>query len=83
MPVQAAEHALRIEHALEGVDEVALEGVRRSPGEVVVTFGVPSGRFVVRVGIELADPVVLTCRSSAEEPPPSYRVLGIDPVTPP
>lgn len=80
MPVQAAEHALRVERQLGGVDDVELEGVRRSGAEVSATLRARTERFVVRVAVEQAEQRLLTCRSAAEERPPAYRVMAIEPV---
>jgi hypothetical protein len=78
MPVQAAEHALRVERGLDRVDDVALEGFERSGGEIAATFLVGSERVVVRLVVERSEPRFLTCRSAGEEQPPAYRVLGIE-----
>ncbi len=77
MPVQAAEHALRVKRGIDGVEDVELEGVQRSGNEISVTFRVGFERVAVRLAVERAEPRLLTCRSSAEEHPPAYRVLGI------
>ena len=78
MAAQAAEHALRVERGLDGIDDVELETFRREGEEVSATFRVGPGseRVVVRVEVGRGEPRSLTCRSAAEEPPPSYRVLG-------
>ena len=80
MPVQAAEHALRIERGLDGVDDVELERFEHSGGEVSATFRVGSGseRIVVRLTVEPTEPRFLTCRSAAEEEPPAYRIVGFE-----
>jgi hypothetical protein len=78
MPVQAAEHALRVERGLDGVDDVEVESSTRRGGELSATFRIGSERTVVRVSIDRGDPRSLTCRSSGEEQPPAYRVLGIE-----
>jgi hypothetical protein len=83
MPVQAAEHALRVERGLDGVDDVALESSEPSGYEVSATFRVGrvgKERVVVRVVVGRSGPRLLTCRSSAEERPLAYRVLAIDAV---
>ncbi|HJS25731.1 MAG TPA: sucrase ferredoxin [Actinomycetota bacterium] len=76
MPVQAAEHALRVRRGLDGVDDLEPVGVERSGAEISATFRVGSERVVVQMVVEAAGPRLLTCRSSAEERPPAYRVLG-------
>jgi hypothetical protein len=78
MPVQAAEHAVRVERGLDDVDDVVFVRSERSGGEVSSTFLVGSERVVVRLVIERSEPRFLTCRSATEERPPSYRVLGFE-----
>jgi hypothetical protein len=77
MPVQAAEHALRVGHGLDGVDDVELLGFEHSDNEVSATFRARSERFVVRVAVDEGAPQLLTCRSHAEARPPAYRVLEL------
>ena len=78
MPVQAAEHALRVERGLNGLDAVEFEGVQRDGDRVFATFLVGSERVIVRLVVERSQPRFLTCRSAAEEQPPSYRVLEFE-----
>jgi hypothetical protein len=78
MPVQAAEHALRVERSLDGVDAVEPAGFERAGDEVAATFRVGEERVVVRLVVDRSEPRLLTCRSAAEEQPPAYRVLGIE-----
>jgi Sucrase/ferredoxin-like len=78
MPVQAAEHALRVERGLDGVDDVELERFERVGDEIAATFRVGAERIVVRVAVEHAEPRFLTCRSSAEELPAAYRFLRFE-----
>lgn len=79
MPVQAAEHALRLATGFVGIDEVTLEAGQRVGDEVVATFRTPNGRSIVRVAIQDATPRFLTCHSAAEEIAPAYRLLSIEP----
>ena len=78
MPVQAAEHALRVDRGLDGVDDVVFVSSDRSGDEVSATFQAGEERIVVRLVVELSEPRILTCRSSGEEPSPAYRVLGFE-----
>jgi len=80
MPVQAAEHAFRLEQGLDGVDDVVFVSAERSGDEVSATFRSGEERIVVRLVVERSEPRVLTCRSSGEEPPPMYRISAIEPV---
>jgi hypothetical protein len=77
MPVQAAEHALRVARGLDGVDDVTLEVVEHSGNEVSATFMARSERFVVRVAVDEGAPQLLTCRSHAEARPPAYRIVEL------
>lgn len=79
MPVQAAEHALRVADEVEGIDDVAFEGAEPTDDGLTVTFESPRGRRSVRLAIESTEPAHLTCRSSAPEPAPAYRSLSIEP----
>ncbi len=76
MPVQAAEHALRVELGLEGIDDVELEHVVESPQGVVAAFRTSGGRHEVRVKVDATARYVLTCRSTREAPVPGYRILA-------
>ena len=78
MAVQAAEHALRLEQGLDGVSDVAFVSAERSGDEVSATFRAGEERIIVRLVVERSEQRVLTCRSSGEEPPPAYRVLGFE-----
>jgi hypothetical protein len=78
MPVQAAEHALRTELSLDGVEDVSVERSLRDGEEVVVTFRTATGQsHEVRVEVGASDPRALTCRSNSEEPIPEYRVRSV------
>jgi hypothetical protein len=84
MPVQAAEHALRVERGLDGIDDLAFEDFERSGEGGSATFRLGSGseRVVVGIRVEPADPRLLTCRSSKQERPPTYRITGIESARP-
>jgi hypothetical protein len=76
-PVQAAEHALRVDRGLDGVGDVALERFELSGDEIAATFRVGEELVLVRLAVERSEPRLLTCRSTAAEQPPSYKVLAI------
>lgn len=81
MAVQAAEHELRVAEGLDGVDDVAFEGSAPTGEGISARFRTARGRFEVRLGVEGADPRFLTCRSSAEQIAPAYRVLAVRPLS--
>jgi hypothetical protein len=78
MPVQAAEHALRVQEELEGIDDVRVEATVTTGDGVLVTMWTRRGRFDVRIATELAPPRRLTCRSAVDEAPPAYRTVSIE-----
>jgi hypothetical protein len=80
MPVQAAEHLLRVRLGLVGIGDVELERARRSAGELAARFVTRAGRFEVRLSVDAAEPFALTCHSGREEAPPAYRALEIAPL---
>jgi hypothetical protein len=80
MPVQAAEHLLRVRLGLVGIGDVELERARRSAGELAARFVTRAGRFEVRLFVDAAEPFALTCHSGREEAPPAYRALEIAPL---
>ena len=77
MPVQAAEHALRMHEGLDRIDDVGLERTESRPGVSTSTFRTPMGRFSVSVAIEESAPSFLTCHSLAAESAPAYRTIAI------
>jgi hypothetical protein len=80
MPVQAAEHALRIGLGLDGVDDAVPERIGPESRDVfATTFATSAGRYVVRVRLAGGTPMRLTCHSALEETPSSWRLVGIDP----
>jgi hypothetical protein len=81
MAVQAAEHELRVSAGLDRVDAVEFEDFISTEEGIAARFRTPQGRFEVRLAIEDADPAFLTCRSSAEERAPVYRVLSVRPLS--
>jgi hypothetical protein len=80
MPIQAAEHLLRLRLGLVGIGDVQLERAHRAADELAARFLTPAGRFEVRVAVDVAGPFALTCHSGRDEAPPAYRVLEISPL---
>jgi len=79
MSAQFAERALREELELDGIDEVRFEGASRAGDAVSVTFATPAGTATVSLVVDAASPRFLTCHSTHEEAPPTYRVTSILP----
>ena len=81
MPVQAAEHFLREHEGLDGVDDVEPEGAITTSSGARVRFRTAAGRSEVHLA-RGTDIVArrLTCHSQHEERPPTYRLLGIEPL---
>jgi hypothetical protein len=78
MPVQAAEHALRLAEGIDGVDDVAVERIEDADDGIVATFQTTRGAWAVHLAIERSGPAFLTCHSRAEETAPDYRVVAIE-----
>lgn len=82
MVVQAAEHFLRIERALDQVGALTLRSHTRVPGtdvEDVVFDLAAGGRVLVRVRVGQAAPSrTLTCRSERAVRPPSYELVSME-----
>ena len=78
---QAAEHFLRAQEGLLGVDDLLVTGHRPQAGGVVaVRFSGPDGRtYDVRVQVlPAAQARQLACRSSAEARPPTYALIDVN-----
>jgi hypothetical protein len=78
--IQAAEHFLRRELGITGLDDlVAQRRETGAEGVVAVTFGtVAAGRWVVRLRVGQAPTArLLTCQSTRPERPPVYRLLDL------
>jgi hypothetical protein len=82
-PAQAAEHLVRAERDLDGIDDLRFLAVEDlDGGRKTVTFAVADGT-VLAVTVECSeaiDPQQLTCRSTSEEHPPRFRLLSLDEV---
>ena len=78
--VQAAEHFLRRERDLTGLDAVAAESRQTGPdGVAAVRFATRTGdRWLVRLRVAHPDPEhLLTCQSTRAHRPPAYRLLDL------
>ena len=78
---QAAEHFLRQQEALVGVDDLAVSGYRRLGGGVVaVRFDGPGGcSYDVRVRISAAaEARPLSCNAGTEDRPPAYSLISVN-----
>jgi hypothetical protein len=78
--VQAAEHHLRVRHALNGVDDVTVTDVTRAGRETFTTFRTPLGSHRVGVRRELGPEERLTCHSGDTQRPPRFEPVGIEEV---
>ena len=77
---QAGEHFARVERGLTGVDDVVPESVVDLGGGTfaVVVTTVGGQRVTATVAVENAEtPQQLTCRATALEHPPRYRLLSL------
>ena len=78
--VQAAEHFLRRERNLTGLDAVVAESRTAAPdGVVAVGFATRAGdRWLVRLRVIPAEPDrLLTCNATRPHRPPSYQLLDL------
>jgi hypothetical protein len=76
--VQAAELFLRVERRLDGLDDVAVRGTRRSGTGVTAMFDTAAGRFEVRLRRSAAEPTRLTCHAADERAAPAFDLVAID-----
>jgi hypothetical protein len=77
-PVQAAEHHLRAELGLEGVDDVSVEHLERANRTVRAVFSTPEGERIVTLDRQETRPMRLTCHAELEEAPPAWGLVSID-----
>jgi hypothetical protein len=82
--VQAAEHFLRRERDLSGLDDLVAERREAGPGGVVAVRFAAAGdpgatrRWLVRLQVTPAEPGrPLTCQATRPQRPPSYRLLEL------
>lgn len=78
MPVQAAEHELRVAERLDREDDVELERASRTERGWSVTFRTPAGARSVEVEILRSEPRRITCRGEGDARVPVYRVRPKD-----
>jgi len=79
-PAQAAEHFLRRDAQLLGIDDLVVTSFRRrGDGVVDVVFDGPGGRaYDVRVRVASdPDPRPLSCNATTDERPPSYSLISV------
>ena len=76
--VQAAELFLRRERRLDGLGDVVVRRVRRSPPTTTAVIETPDGRFAVTVQRSTADPALLTCRAARPLARPAFALIGVD-----
>lgn len=79
MPVQAAEHHVRIELDLVGVDAMSLVDHQVEGDEVTSVFEIGMDLYEVTVGKVLGDPTRLTCHAGDDRPPIRWELLRIIP----
>lgn len=79
MPVQFAEHALRVALHLDRIDDVEVRSFQDHDDRTTVVFATSAGERAVTVATERSAPHALTCRADHEEPAPVYRVVGRPP----
>jgi hypothetical protein len=77
-PVQAAEHHLRIELGLVGLDDVSPEHVERVDARIRARFSTPAGTYSVTLERVDAPPMRLTCHAEREESPLWWRPMSIE-----
>jgi Sucrase/ferredoxin-like len=77
--VQAAEHFLRRDEALTGLDDLVAEWRGSDSGGVVaVRFAGPGGRWLVRLRATVAEADrLLTCHAQRPHRPPAYQLLDL------
>jgi hypothetical protein len=82
MVVQAAEHFLRIDRAIDAMAALRLHSRARVSGTDIeeIRFDVVAGgTALVRIRVSVADPArTLTCRSGRLAQPPSYELVAIE-----
>lgn len=78
-PVQAAEHAVRRDHGLRGIDDLRLVSVeQRALDEWTISFRGPAGTVYVAVAAaELGDLTYLTCGASSLQRPRRFVATSL------
>ena len=77
MPVQFAEHALRLSLRLERLADVELERWHRDGDRTTATFRTSVGERTVTVETTMTERHRLTCRADDAEAAPAYRLVAI------
>jgi hypothetical protein len=77
--VQAADGALRLALALDGIDDLALRDRVVDGDSSTVTFSTPAGVHRVRLARVAGRPMRLTCHSAREEIPVRWVPVEIEP----
>ena len=77
MPVQAADHAVRVHLGLDGVEEVRPDAVERQGAGVVVSLATPRGVASVTVERVFGEPIRMTCHAERAERPPAWHVTDL------
>jgi hypothetical protein len=78
-PVQAAEHHLRVELGLDGIDDVSVEHVQRVNRTLRAGFSTSAGSRTVTLERLDTPPMRLTCHAEREESPLAWRFVSIEP----
>jgi hypothetical protein len=78
-PVQAADHAIRTELGLDGIDDVRPVDVQRNGDLRRVRFATRAGEVVAEVVREQGEPIRLTCHAEEAQAPDAWRVTAIEP----
>ena len=80
MDIQAAEHALRVDHGVTGVEDIDLLDVRRWDAMTTAIFTVGGRQIEVTVERAEAPPELLTCHSEQPQAFATYRRISIEAV---
>lgn len=78
MMAQAADVYLRTRLGVSAVDGVSYEGAELDGDEALVRLRAAGQAHAVRVRRRTGDPMRLTCRSAAEEPPVTWEAVGLE-----
>jgi hypothetical protein len=77
MDVQAAEHTLRVERGITGVDAIGVIAIRRDGAMTTVIFSIGGERAEVSIERAEAPPKLLTCHAERPQRAAAYRRIGI------
>jgi hypothetical protein len=76
--VQAAELFLRTERRLDGLDDIVVREVRRTPPATTAVLETADGPFAVTVARSAGEPLRATCRADGELAPPVFELAAVD-----